>query len=364
MIKKFIRHSRAYDYKSVILFVSIFILILSYFTFELQCERHFNLDGVASSYSTGIFNRSEPIIFVGGVPRSGTTLMRCMLDAHPLIRCGEETRLIPRILFFANSPNAQQMHSQDADQGGVNRDTLDSAVSSFMLEIIVRHGKPAQNLCNKDPFVLKFSEYVTRLFPNSKFILMIRDARATVHSIISRKVGISGFKPGDYNGSFAQWNKLIEQMYSQCMVVGPSRCHPVYYEQLVLRPEKEMRKLFKFLNIPWSDAVLNHEQFIGDEISLSKVEKSTDQVIKPVNLEALTTWVDKIPSNILDSLDTIAPMLKKLGYDTKSRSPNYGEADQKVRDNTLQIQENREYWINIAKKYSVHANNTDLQPPR
>jgi protein-tyrosine sulfotransferase len=193
---------------------------------------------------------------------------------------------------------------------------------------------------------------------------MIRDARATVHSIISRKVGISGFKPGDYNGSFAQWNKLIEQMYSQCMVVGPSRCHPVYYEQLVLRPEKEMRKLFKFLNIPWSDAVLNHEQFIGDEISLSKVEKSTDQVIKPVNLEALTTWVDKIPSNILDSLDTIAPMLKKLGYDTKSRSPNYGEADQKVRDNTLQIQENREYWINIAKKYSVHANNTDLQPPR
>ena len=255
MLKKFIRYSKAYDFKSIILFVSVSILILSYFTFELQCEKHFNLDGVASSYKTGSFNRSDPIIFVGGVPRSGTTLMRCMLDAHPLIRCGEETRLIPRILFFANSAGSQQMHASNLDQVGLSQDTIDSAVSSFMLEMIVRHGKPAQNLCNKDPFVLKFSEYVTRLFPNSKFILMIRDARATVHSIISRKVGITGFRQGDYTSSFAQWNKLIEQMYSQCMIVGPARCHPVYYEQLVLRPEKEMRKLFKFLNIPWSDAV-------------------------------------------------------------------------------------------------------------
>lgn len=282
--------------------------------------------------------------------------MRCMLDAHPLIRCGEETRLIPRMLFFANSPRPNDASS--FEQSGITQDTFDSAVSSFMLEIIVRHGKPAQNLCNKDPFVLKFSEYVTRLFPNSKFILMIRDARATVHSIISRKVGISGFRPNDYNGSFVQWNKLIEQMYSQCMVVGPTRCLPVYYEQLVLKPEKSMKTILKFLNISWSDAVLNHEQYIGDEISLSKVEKSTDQVIKPVNLEALTSWVNKIPENILDSLDSIAPMLKKLGYDTKSRLPNYGEADQKVRDNTLHIQENRDYWINIARKYAVPENTT------
>ena len=44
------------------------------------------------------YNRHMPIMFVGGVPRSGTTLMRAMLDAHPAIRCGEETRIVPRII--------------------------------------------------------------------------------------------------------------------------------------------------------------------------------------------------------------------------------------------------------------------------
>ena len=49
------------------------------------------------------YDRIEPMIFIGGMLRSGTTLARVLLDAHPNIRCGEETRVLPRLL---------QMHSQ------------------------------------------------------------------------------------------------------------------------------------------------------------------------------------------------------------------------------------------------------------
>ena len=44
------------------------------------------------------YSRDSELIFVGGVPRSGTTLMRALLDAHPDVRCGEETRVIPKLL--------------------------------------------------------------------------------------------------------------------------------------------------------------------------------------------------------------------------------------------------------------------------
>lgn len=65
---------------------------------------------------------------------------------------------------------------------------MDSAVASFIMEIIVKHGEPAPRLCNKDPLTLKHGDYLIELFPNSKFIFMVRDGRATVHSIITRKV--------------------------------------------------------------------------------------------------------------------------------------------------------------------------------
>lgn len=65
---------------------------------------------------------------------------------------------------------------------------LNSAIASFCLEIIAKHGDPAPRLCNKDPLTLKMGSYVLELFPNAKFIFMVRDGRATVHSIISRQV--------------------------------------------------------------------------------------------------------------------------------------------------------------------------------
>lgn len=51
-----------------------------------------------------------------------------------------------------------------------------------------------------------------------------------------------------------------------------SKQKQVYYEQLVLHPEEWMRKILKFLDIPWNDSVLHHEEFINkpNGVSLSK----------------------------------------------------------------------------------------------
>lgn len=44
----------------------------------------------------------------------------------------------------------------------------------------------------------------------------------------------------------------------------------IHYEQLILHPEGEMRRLLEFLNLSWNSTVLAHEEHIGSAISLSK----------------------------------------------------------------------------------------------
>lgn len=307
-------------------------------------------------------SQQSAFIFIGGVPRSGTTLMRAMLDAHPLVRCGEETRVIPRILGLRAQWKRSEKEWRRLHEAGVTNEVLNKAISSFIIQIIAGHGAPAERLCNKDPFTLKSTEYLSELFPHSKFILMIRDGRATVHSIISRKVTITGFDLSNYRQCMEKWNAAITIMYNQCLSVGTSRCLMVYYEQLVLHPEDQMRRILKFLDIPWNRVVLHHEQFVGKDISLSKVERSTDQVVKPVNLDALSKWVGHFPEDVVTDMPQIAPMLAELGYDPLANPPNYGKPDEMVLKNTNDLHANSVQWY--KKAVEMVADPARVDPPQ
>ena len=296
----------------------------------------------------------KEIIFIGGSPRSGTTLLRVMMDSRPDIRCGDETKLITLHLLVLKDRLMNTLRNDILNKSGITDEVKNAANKAFIYEILERHGNYAPILCAKDPTITQSTIYLSQILPTSKFILMIRDARAIMPSIVLRGVSLGGFGK-DLRQNFIIWNNMIEDMYTQCVVVTEKRCLPVFYEQLVLHPELELRNIFKFLNIEWNDAVLHHEDYFHKKIQLSDQAKSADQVIKPVNLDGLYDWVGKIPIEILDELDTIAPMLKKLGYDTKSEKPDYGKPDQKVLDNTFNIKANPEKWNELKKNFSIYA---------
>ena len=226
------------------------------------------------------YDRQSPLIFIGGVPRSGTTLMRAMLDAHPAVRCGEETRIVPRILQMRAHWMKSQKESVRLEEAGLTGHVLDSAISAFILETVAGHGEPSERLCNKDPFTLKSGVYLQRLFPKGKFLFMVRDGRATVHSIITRKVTITGFDLKSYRQCLTKWNAAISAMNDQCNELGPDSCLKVHYEQLVLHPREQLERITKFLDLEWNEDVLHHEEQINKQngVSLSKVERSSDQV--------------------------------------------------------------------------------------
>ncbi|XP_066272186.1 uncharacterized protein [Branchiostoma lanceolatum] len=250
-------------------FQAFLLMYLYFFSSSAPCDKGKMIPKEGSQYVYDAenrayqYDRNMPLIFIGGVPRSGTTLARVMLDAHPSIRCGEETRVIPRILAMQVQWRRSTKEKSRLEEAGVTDEVLDDAISSFVLEVIAKHGEAAPYLCNKDPFTHKSTVYLSSLFPNAKFILMLRDGRAAVHSMITRKVTITGFDLTSYRNSLTKWNQAIENMYSQCVQVGPTKCMPVQYEQLVLHPKEWMERILTLMFVgPTKCMPVQYEQLV------------------------------------------------------------------------------------------------------
>lgn len=81
------------------------------------------------------------------------------------------------------------------------------------------------------------------------------------------------------------------------------------------------------------------------------MERSSDQVIKPVNLEALSKWVGHIPEDVVRDMAEIAPMLSVLNYDPYSNPPEYGQPDAWVKSNTNKVKANEALYEDKAKMW-------------
>ncbi|VDQ01737.1 unnamed protein product [Trichobilharzia regenti] len=113
----------------------------------------------------------------------GTTLMRVLLDVHPMIRCGPETRVIPKMLGVRKLWG-EGVENARLKAAGLYPEAVDSAVRSFILSIIKNAGENAPVLCNKDPLSFNHLSYLADLFPEAKFVHMVRDGRAVVNSLV------------------------------------------------------------------------------------------------------------------------------------------------------------------------------------
>lgn len=80
------------------------------------------------------------------------------------------------------------------------------------------------------------------------------------------------------------------------------------------------------------------------------MERSSDQVIKPINVEALKKWQQHFPEDVLKNAADVAPMLARLGYDPYIYKPDYGSPDALVRNNTNLISTNSQVWQERAEK--------------
>jgi protein-tyrosine sulfotransferase len=253
----------------------------------------------------------SPLIFVGGYPRSGTTLMRAMLDVHPDVSCGPETIILPPLLSFIKKHVESPRFIQNFGHAGFNLSALNVATALFVYNIMEKHIKNVDRLCAKDPDILYYMEYLHGLFPKAKFVYMIRDGRAAAYSSVVQIKEDKSFR--NLMKYMRTWNMCNNNFYKQCSKVGKEFCKMVRYEELVSKPKETMQGIVEFLGISWTNDFLKYNEFVGDKVAISKVEWASDQIKKPIHTDSVKNWIGNIPDYNENMVRSIS-YLKTFGY--------------------------------------------------
>lgn len=193
----------------------------------------------------------EPLIFIAGSFRSGTTLMRAIIDVHPSVSCGPETKVIPAIMGFITQYQKEPYAVKLVRNKIMKNNTIDSATGLFIYHIMANHVRKSERLCDKDPYASIYIEYLHKIFPNAKFVYMVRDGRGAVVSLMNRlKINVT-FE--NFLKELKTWNDYNLNVSTQCNSIGPKYCKRVKYEDLVLQPNSTIREITEFLDLSWTD---------------------------------------------------------------------------------------------------------------
>jgi protein-tyrosine sulfotransferase len=198
---------------------------------------------------------SRPI-FILCAARSGSTLLRTLLDAHPEIACPPELNLCN--VFEAIRLSVTAAAAGDEDGGAVERANLLSreVAESILSGYPKRGGK--RRWCDKSLASIEKPDLITEVFPDAQFICLYRDCADTVASIREAcEWGYGNFGVEPYARTYAHNMVLAFCMYWADRASAErefedrhaDRCYRVRYEDLVARPEEILGGLFEFLGV-------------------------------------------------------------------------------------------------------------------
>ncbi len=204
----------------------------------------------ASGDSHGQPDTALPPVFVIGSPRSGTTLLRLLLDAHPRISCGEETHFL-RALEAIVGRDWQLVSSY-----GLPRDwwleRIRRLYGDFQGEVLARSGKV--RWAEKDPTYTLLLGFLDELFPDALYVHLLRDGHDVVASFRDRW----GYRSAA-RAARSEWARYVEAALSFGRRLDERRFLELRYERLVADPEAEARRLFAFLGEAWHPDVLHFD---------------------------------------------------------------------------------------------------------
>jgi hypothetical protein len=281
-----------------------------------------------------------PAPFIVGVGRSGTTLLRLMLDAHPELAIPSETLFLQKLVgrkdiskeqFLDIVTGAETWDNLTIDNADL-RDavntlaqfTLPDAIRCFFRLYAQRRDKPRWG--DKTPYYRVFMADIQDLLPEAHFIHVIRDGRDSALSYQGLWFG-----PGDDFEKQAQfWRDAILKTRAQALKLK-HYCE-VRFEALVSQPELTLRKICADIALPFDAAMLAYHRTSEERLAefkrpfgpADRTPKDIETFIAihdraklPPDQSRIGRWRTEMSRADLARYEAIAgPLLRELGYET------------------------------------------------
>jgi hypothetical protein len=283
-------------------------------------------------------NRHPPAAFIVGAPRSGTTLLRMMLDSHPEMAIPPESHFYFELLkkeaggnfgreqffefltgFFTWADFEIERATFRAVLARVEPFTIPDGVRAFYATYAGKFEKSRWG--EKTPDYGNIMPQIEALLPEARFVHIIRDGRDVALS--KRHLW---FGPGDSILAQAEdWTQWIMRARG-----AGARCRhycEVRYEELLTAPEKVLRQVSDFLQLPFRPEMLAYHETAGARLEALKGWKELDLsgeklrsvlqlTTEPPRLDRIARWKRELPAAELQLFEEIAgPLLAELGYE-------------------------------------------------
>lgn len=278
-----------------------------------------------------------PFFFVVGRPRSGTTLLRTLFDAHPNVtfppECQFIVNLYPKygkntewteqdILSFYDDLLSQWLF----DTWTIDHDDLKKSLLlcigqntyGTICKVVYKQynslfeKKELLFIGDKNPGYAIYTKLLLKIFPEAKFIHIIRDYRDNFVSIknVDFELPIPSVVVQKWKYFFRKFNKDS--------TIRPESYCVIKYEDLAEDPVNQMKKLCDFTGIEFNDTVFNFsdkKEEILKAFPPGYIHSYHSSLMKKINTSSIGVWRKKLSSRQVKIMDaTVGKVAEQAGY--------------------------------------------------
>jgi Sulfotransferase family len=274
--------------------------------------------------------------FIVGSGRSGSTLLRMMLASHSRLTIPPETwYLIPLLqrFNFDRRLNADEVESAvsivtshyrwpdmklDAQDFRREATRLPQPYLRDLVEVVYRLHVQAEGKArwgDKTPVYIEILPQLAKMYPDSKFIHLIRDGRDVAKS----------FQATDWVGRWLhdnarEWIRALACHWRWVHSDFRDRILPIRYEDLVLETERTLRQICAFIGEEFEPQMLSWELKVDEQVPARERDIHAKLKLKP-GAESVARWKREMSAREMFVAEAfMGADLTRLGYERRYRS--------------------------------------------